>query len=263
MSACGRKWPKPRDDVSPMTSPLLLQHKIDRNEDPHRLRQAAFGVGSELRGAHGAQRRLVERRDGRTSSAATTCAGRPVTSISTRIITSCPARRRVARARRIDRIGRHDVADLRRPTRVCGAAAWPAGGAPAAAGARPAPAAAAAARLRLRRRRLGLSAAAAAAPRPGRLGGGRSGSGGSIIDSSSGTSGGGVSVAAAARRAAPAARAAAAAARPATMRTSMEATSPTISFIGLDLVSAQPPPTWKKITSASTPRCTVRDSGSM
>jgi hypothetical protein len=48
-----------------------------------------------------------------------------------------------------------------------------------------------------------------------------------------------------------------------TMRTSMGATSPTMSFTGSTCVRAQPPPTWKKITSASRARFTVGVSGSL
>ncbi len=43
----------------------------------------------------------------------------------------------------------------------------------------------------------------------------------------------------------------------------MGATSPTMSFTGSTCVSAQPPPTWKKITSASRARLTVGVSGSL
>ena len=43
----------------------------------------------------------------------------------------------------------------------------------------------------------------------------------------------------------------------------MGATSPTMSFTGSTCVSAQPPPTWKKITSASRPRLIVGVSGSL
>ena len=51
MSDCWRKWPKPRDDASPMST-LLPQHKIDRDQDPDGLCEAAFGIGPELRGAY-------------------------------------------------------------------------------------------------------------------------------------------------------------------------------------------------------------------
>ena len=225
------------------------------------LRNAVLGIGPELRGAHGAQRRLVECRIARrllpSRPALAGRRRRPARASSPR-----PARP-PARARRIDRVGLDEVAELRRPRpswapvrhrrRRCvtgaprparrpawtglgggglglaaAAAAWPRSGSPAAAGraaAGRAPMARSAGGGVVRRRRLGQR----------RLGRRRS----SAL-STSGAAGWSAG----------------------TMRTSSEVISPTISFAGSIWVSAHPPPTWKKITSARTRRASSSDSGS-
>ncbi|HLM13067.1 MAG TPA: hypothetical protein VK362_11810, partial [Reyranella sp.] len=91
----------------------------------------------------------------------------------------------------------------------------------------------------------------------GNSGGGRSGGGGSTIAARSGgltSTGGGGSAFSISGSAACSAG---------TMRTSMGAMSPTTSFAGSTWVNAQPPPTWKKMTSASSARFTVGVSGSL
>src|SRR4029434_90552 len=61
MSAFAMKWPKPRDDASPMTYSYHV-HKFDRVQDPYGLQHFVLNSGPELREAHSAYHSLVRRR---------------------------------------------------------------------------------------------------------------------------------------------------------------------------------------------------------
>ena len=155
-----------------------------------------------------------------------------------------------ARARRIDRVGRHEVAELRGRHRLGRRRR----------GRRRLLRLGVDRRLRRRRpllhrlgrRRLGLlggwGGGGGGGASTGKSGGGRSGGGGSIIVASSG--GGGV-ILGRRRRLVERRTRAAPAARPAPCGLPSARCRRPSSLAGSTWVSAQPPPTWKKITSAS------------